>query len=614
MQKEQERYVYALPPGTVLSNGKQPYTVVRVLGQGGFGITYEVKAELMVGQVSVDVSFALKEFFMKGRCHRAPDGIAVATSHEAADDVNDCMADFLKEGRLLAHICKGSANVVNVNEVFEENNTAYYVMEYLDGGDLRHFVRAHGGCLSEAQAMAIMQPVAQALTYLHRNNLLHMDVKPENIVMRKGKNGRPDTPVLIDFGVSLHFDKKGNLTTTHITSGTSRGYSPIEQYSPVKQFEPTYDVYALAATWLYLLTGRDPVDAFNLTPDYVERQLPPEVSQLTRRALTHGMAMLKQQRTPSVTAFMEEFEPRVTLPLGFVLNSPCGSFVIVSVVATDYDAIRYRCKPYNPHATEGVATETGNYLLIEYFVRGQHRRAADERVVGAVVPDESFMQMAATKTKLTQLGSTDRASGLLNAALFAANGTTYVLWREGWRPARDPSPLTIAWLKMMASMKKNAKKWALALLFVAALVAAVIFVPRFFSGSNSTATAPSHEDSLRIKEQEVAEAAEELRQQMDTQDNQQADTNSQQLNPSAVKSVTTTVDSRAAIQAVSQDNKKQQGVPTSSSAAPSQPGMTSQPSNPSRASGSSKPKVDQQKVNDLFDPDVNKQTVDDLFK
>ena len=144
MSNNQKQYTFTLPVGTILTGGQNSYHVEEVLGQGGYGITYKVWAIIKNGQIPVKVPFAIKEHFVNGRCHRAADGITVEYSQEAAEDVEESLKDFVKEGRLLNKICQVSDEavryIVPVNEVIEVNNTAYFVMQYLEGGSLRRMV------------------------------------------------------------------------------------------------------------------------------------------------------------------------------------------------------------------------------------------------------------------------------------------------------------------------------------------------------------------------------------------------------------------------------------------------------------------------------------------
>ena len=194
-----------LPVGYVLHSGKREYKVDAVLGKGGFGITYKVSAMERVGQIPVRVEFAMKEFFMDG-CLRDASG-EVSTAASGADAA-DGLKDFISEARRLNSLCGQCGNIVPVDEVFEANGTAYYVMEFLDGGSLADYVKKHGA-LSVGAAKRILKPVAEAVAFLHDNRITHLDIKPGNIMFRSDGE-----PVLIDFGLAKHYDRQGDATTT----------------------------------------------------------------------------------------------------------------------------------------------------------------------------------------------------------------------------------------------------------------------------------------------------------------------------------------------------------------------------------------------------------------
>lgn len=292
---EMEQWDDVLPVGSVLRGGKREYKVEAVLGKGGFGITYKVSAMEQVGQIPVRVEFAMKEFFMDG-CLRDASGkvSTAATKGEAADGLKD----FISEARRLNSLCGQCRNIVPVDEVFEANGTACYVMEFLDGGSLADYVKKHGA-LSVGAAKKILKPVADAVAFLHSNRITHLDIKPGNIMFRS--NGEP---VLIDFGLAKHYDRRGNATTTVRTLAYSAGFSPAEQYVGLKQFSPQSDVYALAATFANMLTGKTPPEAIDLEFSLNDWSvcLPEEV----RPAVVHAMAYSRKDRTLSVHDFVKE--------------------------------------------------------------------------------------------------------------------------------------------------------------------------------------------------------------------------------------------------------------------------------------------------------------------
>lgn len=179
-----------LTAGSLLQGGK--YRIVKKLGQGGFGITYEGV------QTVLDRRVAIKEFFMQDFCTRDAATSQVSVPSEGARGmVATFQVKFLKEAQLIARM-EDVPGVIRIHDIFEENQTAYYVMEFVPGGSLTQLVRRHGR-LPEQEAIAFTCQVGMALRQLHNDNILHLDIKPDNILLnRKGE------AVLIDFGVSKH--------------------------------------------------------------------------------------------------------------------------------------------------------------------------------------------------------------------------------------------------------------------------------------------------------------------------------------------------------------------------------------------------------------------------
>ena len=193
-------------------------------------------------------------------------------------------ADFKGEAEIL-HSLKHE-NIVPVNEVFEQNNTVYYVMSYLGKMSLYQYVAENGGLLQEHQAKDIILHLSGALVYLHNHNILHLDIKPDNIMMVK--HGDTIKPVLIDFGQALYF-VNGKPQKDKGIMGYSKGYSSSEMKQKVVSFSPSLDVYSLTATLLYMLSGKDPCDAEELSISKVYRSLPESTSQITIDAIVGGL-------------------------------------------------------------------------------------------------------------------------------------------------------------------------------------------------------------------------------------------------------------------------------------------------------------------------------------
>lgn len=276
----------ALAVGTKLKGGA--YTVGKVLGQGGFGITY------LGGDTRLRRPVAIKEFFPTG-CFRRGTVITFSVSLPASD-FQAMKQRFLQEARTLARF--RHPGIVQVYDVFEENGTVYIVMEYLRGKPLSKILEERGGPLEEAEAVRYILQVCDALEVVHGSGLLHRDIKPDNIMV--GQDGRA---VLIDFGAAREFAAR----TTHSVILT-HGYAPIEQYAEKAPRGPFTDIYALSATLYCLLTGEIPVSA----PDRrvgIElpevRQLNPRVSPYVAQAVMVGMDMDYKRRPQSVRAFRD---------------------------------------------------------------------------------------------------------------------------------------------------------------------------------------------------------------------------------------------------------------------------------------------------------------------
>ncbi|MDE6408839.1 MAG: protein kinase [Muribaculaceae bacterium] len=274
-----------LKEGSELQSGK--YCILRVLGQGGFGITY-LAENLLLGK-----KVAIKEFFPKDFCGRDNTSHLTLGTQNNAETVSKLKHRFLKEAQNISKL--NHPGIVHIHDMFEENNTAYYVMDYIEGENLNEIVKRNGA-LPEDKAVKYIEKVGKALEYIHSQNMTHFDVKPANIVVRK----RDDQPILIDFGLSKQFNNEGEATST-LLSCVSHGYSPIELYKPQKDliFSPQSDVYSLAATLFYLLYGETPPSSIDcLRKSLVLKNT---INLEIRMAIQKGMAVKNEDRfdTPS---------------------------------------------------------------------------------------------------------------------------------------------------------------------------------------------------------------------------------------------------------------------------------------------------------------------------
>ena len=289
-----------LQTGNSLQNGK--YRILSVLGQGGFGITY------LAEQTGLGMRVAVKEFFLKGSCQRenGTSRVSVPVS-DNEEMVSRCLKKFKSEARKIASL--NNDHIVNIIDIFDENGTSYYVMKYLGGGSLA--IRLKGGAISEKAALKVVEDIADALKSVHSNGLLHLDVKPANILF--DERGRS---VLIDFGVSKYVDSAQDSSTTSSLIGYSRGFAPLEQVNSVaSSLSPASDIYALGATVYNLVTGTVPPEA-SVVMDAGITNWPAGINEDVKNAIIQAMQPRRKDRPQDIDAFLAllPVEQEVLLP------------------------------------------------------------------------------------------------------------------------------------------------------------------------------------------------------------------------------------------------------------------------------------------------------------
>jgi len=232
-----------LQPGEMLNW----YRIERILGRGGFGVIY------LATDTNLDHQVAIKEYIPSDVATRSGDSKVLPITEEHGDIYRWGMDRFIKEARNLVKF--KHPNIVRVMSVFQENNTAYMVMEFEEGHDLRAHLRKPGAT-SEQSLKQLIIPVSKGLAEVHRHGFVHRDIKPANILVRS-KDG---SPVLIDFGSARNASK---FTQQSLTALVSVGYAPLEQYNTEgdEQQGPWTDIYALGGTLYYAITGRDPIES-----------------------------------------------------------------------------------------------------------------------------------------------------------------------------------------------------------------------------------------------------------------------------------------------------------------------------------------------------------------
>ena len=324
------------------------YRIVRMLGSGGFGITY-------VGtQTGLERNIVIKEFFMTDYCLRDEySNLLTVPTVSNVEFVERFKDKFLKEARHIAQL--KHPNIVNIIDVFEENGTAYYVMDFIEGGSLAEKVQSEGS-LPENVAKRYILQIADALNYIHQRYMNHLDVKPGNIML-----SRNDNAILIDFGLSKQYDSQTGHQTSTTPVGISHGYAPMEQYKEggVSEFSPETDIYSLGATLYYLLTGARPpvsqeINEDGLTLDQLKAK---NISWPTISAIINAMKPRRKERTHDINTFIAELnagtEGDITGP---------GNTGAVNT-GQGYAAPRYTTDPGNTgpgYTGPGYTTDPGN--------------------------------------------------------------------------------------------------------------------------------------------------------------------------------------------------------------------------------------------------------------
>ena len=277
---------HQLPVGTVLAGR---YRVGCCIGEGGFGITYAGWDE------TLDMKVAVKEYYPAGSVNRYN---TQSLSVEATGAENSAFFErgrkrFLDEARTLAKFAY-SANIVGVRDCFFENNTAYIVMEFLEGESLSQYLRTHGP-MPFAQALALLDPVMAALEGIHAKGLIHRDISPSNLMLLEGGGVK-----LLDFGTARDASPAGERSLSVVLKP---GYAPEEQYTTRGAQGPWSDVYAMSATLYRMITGEVPENALNRMPTDplpAPTALGADIPPAQERALLHGMAVHASSRIRSM--------------------------------------------------------------------------------------------------------------------------------------------------------------------------------------------------------------------------------------------------------------------------------------------------------------------------
>ena len=275
--------------GTILHG---TYKIESYLASGGFGNTYLAK------NIEFDETYAIKEFFVKGVCQRDGDSTTISVSNaENTNSFEQQREKFKKEARRLRSL--SNPHIVKVYDLFEENGTAYYVMDYVDGENLSARLKRTNAPLAESEVRNYLNQILDGLEAIHNEGMFHLDIKPANIMVDSH-----DVVKLIDFGASKQQSTVGGATMSTGISYTN-GYAPSEQMAQsYDKFGPWTDFYALGATVYKLLTNQDPPSVSDLSEDETEDKhlaLPmPNVSEEMKKLVVWMMQVNRLKRPKNV--------------------------------------------------------------------------------------------------------------------------------------------------------------------------------------------------------------------------------------------------------------------------------------------------------------------------
>lgn len=289
-----------LVPGTLV---KQRYKIGRVLGEGGFGITY-------IGIDTVlNLKVAIKEFYMSGYVNRnhdaSPNVFATLGTHRDTFEKN--REKFLNEARVLAQFY-GEAGIVGVRDFCEENGTAYIIMDFLNGVDLKTYLEQKGR-LAPEEAVKLLMPVMTSLQHVHAEGIIHRDISPDNIMVMEDGSTK-----LLDFGAAREISQTDIKSLSVILKP---GYAPEEQYRSKGRQGPWTDVYALAATLYKCIVGATPDDAMERmyrdrlpSPAAADAACPIAISNV----IIKGLAVRQADRYQDVATFLADLKTAMEDP------------------------------------------------------------------------------------------------------------------------------------------------------------------------------------------------------------------------------------------------------------------------------------------------------------
>lgn len=278
-----------LPRGTVLCGGK--YIIERKIGSGGFGITYQAV------QMGLNRRVCIKEYFLNGSCVRNTRMRTVQCEPSSVAVYEKFRQAFVNEARMVASL--RHPNIVEVIDIFDQYNTSYMVMPFIEGISLNERVKKYGA-LSYDEAVNYLAQIGDAVGYIHARNILHRDIKPDNIMLTAEYKA-----VLIDFGSAREF--MNNKTQRH-TVMLTKGFAPSEQYTENGRRGYYTDIYSLGATFYFALTGQIPVDSMARLVERLPepREYVPDIPEDANRTIMKAMQLMPENRHQDMREFMDD--------------------------------------------------------------------------------------------------------------------------------------------------------------------------------------------------------------------------------------------------------------------------------------------------------------------
>ena len=416
---------HILTPHTVLE-GK--YMIGRMLGAGGCGITY------LGYDLNLELRIAIKEYYPVGFVSRdtAKNNVVISGEGDKGTFFEDGKKKFIQEARMLARF-SGLRNIVSVRDYFEENNTCYIIMEYLDGETLKSYLTRRGGRISSDEMMRMLQPLLASLNEVHEQGMIHRDISPDNIMILKD-----GTLKLLDFGSAR--DMAGNAERSASVM-LKPGYAPEEQYRIYGEQGTWTDVYALCATIYRCLTGHTPVDA--LSRKEHDTLIPPSqygaaLTPVQEAALLKGMAVDVDQRYKTLGEFYRGFYCN-EIPVAQVVR-PDGPRQMTAGQGVPQQMAAAPCASQWSRAGQGVPQpmEAGQHVP-QPMEAGQH------------VPQMGTVQNASQQTGVGQRG------GLSYPAYQVSEHSSYILQRGGKKRSR--TGMIVSALAAAAALAVAAVLW-----------------------------------------------------------------------------------------------------------------------------------------------------------